>query len=323
MKNKIFSVFLPFSGCKQRCLFCDQPNISGAEMPTPQEVAQNVLDSPEVFDELAFYGGSFTALPQAVFRSYLEIGKTLIEKGKIHGIRISTRPDAINENILKSLINHGVTTIELGVQSFDDTVLAKNRRPHDSAQIFHAVHWIRQFPLQLGLQMLPGLLDASLASDRISWQKALSLKPDFLRLYPLVIFENTALATLYREGHFRLHSFEEMIALSADFVQLAQQAEIPIIKLGLQVSRPQAIVAGYYHPNFSQLVYSHIWKNIFFRLQIPSNNDMLLVAASQFNNAIGFRKENLHFLERRARRKIAIKTDNSLRNFDYRFSRNA
>jgi histone acetyltransferase (RNA polymerase elongator complex component) len=211
---------------------------------------------------VAFYGGSFTALPFEMQRAYLNAVQPFIHTGQIAGIRLSTRPDCITNEILALLKEYRVTTIELGVQSMDDVVLTRSGRGHTANHTVKAVSLIRSSDFLIGLQLMPGLPDDSADSFMKTIDTVIALKPDFVRIYPALVIKDTPLEDLYASGRYMPLTLEDAVALCREALERFELAGIEVIRIGLQptedLEKPGTIVAGPYHPAFRQLVESSI-----------------------------------------------------------------
>ena len=203
MKRSNISVFVPHLGCPHNCSFCDQKAISGhSGVPTAEEIGLAVaaavssgrLDAAN--SEIAFFGGSFTAIDRSLMVSLLSSGYEQVKRHRLHGIRISTRPDAIDEEILEILLRFGVTSIELGAQSMDDEVLRLNMRGHTAQDVVNASKMIRERGISLGLQMMTGLYGSTAEKDKKTAERLAELYPDTMRIYPTVVMKNTYLQYL-------------------------------------------------------------------------------------------------------------------------------
>jgi histone acetyltransferase (RNA polymerase elongator complex component) len=265
----VIPVFISQEGCPHRCLYCDQRSITGVTRPdwSPAalrryaEVFLAANRRPSV--EMAFYGGSFTLLPEARQALYLEAVQSLLHEGRVHSLRLSTRPDAVTERNLQFLRPLGVRTVELGAQSLSDRVLAASTRGHSSEDIRGATARLRRHGLRVGLQLMPGLPADDRATFLQTVAESIALRPDFVRVYPTLVLAGTPLAGLYRRGAYRPLSVAEAVDWCKEAALNFTRAGIPIIRMGLQTSaaleRPGVIVAGPYHPAFGQLVKSAIW----------------------------------------------------------------
>ena len=272
MKHYIIPIFVSHLGCPHTCVFCNQskitavakeasPMIGGqAVLATAYEYLKTIPDQDRVV-ELSFFGGTFTAIETSRQIELLEAAKELKEAGLIQHIRCSTRPDFIDETILKRCQAYGLDIIELGVQSLDPAVLKAAGRGHDDRCVAKASQLIRDFGISLGHQIMPGLPGADPASDRATAQASIAMKPDFVRIYPTLVVAATPLAELYERGEYRPYSLDEAVALSAELMSLYEEAEIDIIRVGLQATAEIApgadLIAGPYHPAFRELALSH------------------------------------------------------------------
>ncbi len=263
-KFKIIPIFVPHKGCPHQCSFCNQKHITGQTEDVTAKTAEetvlkylSTIDSEKNYVEIAFYGGSFTAVETDLQCSLLAVAKKYKDKGLVHGIRLSTRPDCIDEIILKRLMEYGVTDIELGVQSMSEKVLAANNRGHSADDVKNAVSLIRKYPFKLGLQMMVGLISDSKEACIMTAEKLAELKPDFVRIYPTLVFDNTPMAELYKAGEFTPLTVEQAVDICRPIVKIFDENNIKIIRLGLLVSQDEAknnLLGGPYHPSFRNLI---------------------------------------------------------------------
>ncbi len=207
-RQKLLPFFLPMSGCPHRCVYCDQWAITGQQQaPDPREVLAALEDFPGgPGAELAYYGGSFTCLPRETQAAYLSLARPPLPEGKLSGVRISTRPDAVDEETCRFLAAQGVTTVELGIQSFSDPVLRAAGRGYGAETAREACLRLRRWGFRLGIQLMTGLPGDTPRQCRDSLRQSLDLVPALLRFYPTLVLENTALARLYRAGAYQPQS---------------------------------------------------------------------------------------------------------------------
>ena len=202
MKHSNIAIFVPHAGCPHKCSFCDQRTISGAQhSPTGQEVTAVCAQAAEEMKEpgnaeIAFFGGSFTAIDRGYMLELLKAAHPFVQEGKVKGIRISTRPDCITPEILDILKQYGVTAIELGAQSMVDEVLEANERGHCASDAVNASALIRLYGFELGLQMMTGLYKSSPERDMETMRRIIGISPDTVRIYPTVVLKGTALAEI-------------------------------------------------------------------------------------------------------------------------------
>lgn len=264
----IIPFFIPHSGCPHQCVFCNQKNITGQSTPIapsaiPRKITEYLaISSTDNPAHVAFYGGSFTALPLEEQRAYLNAVQPLISTGQIAGIRLSTRPDCITNQVLALLKEYSVTTIELGVQSMDDAVLTRSGRGHTATDTMNAVCLIRSFDFLIGLQLMPGLPGDSADSFRKTIDAVIALKPDFVRIYPALVIRDTPLEDLYSSARYVPLSLDDAVAWCREALEKFELAGVDVIRIGLQptgeLEKTGTILAGPYHPAFRQLVESSI-----------------------------------------------------------------
>jgi hypothetical protein len=213
--------------------------------------------------EIAFYGGSFTLLSGTRQAFYLEAVQGFLQQGRVQSLRLSTRPDAVSSQSLRFLHAMGVRTVELGVQSLNDLVLAASARGYTSLEVVQATGRLRDSRFRVGFQLMPGLPGEDRATFLETIDKSTAIRPDFVRLYPTVVLSGTILEDLYRRGSYRPLSLAEAVDWCKEALLRFSESAIRVIRMGLQTSptleRPGAIVAGPYHPAFGQLVKSALW----------------------------------------------------------------
>lgn len=309
MKHSNISLFVPHAGCPNQCSFCNQKAISGSvkeltkeEVKRTLEFASNSKLSAEN-TEIAFFGGSFTAINRDYMISLLEEAKPFIDNGLFSGIRISTRPDAIDETVLGILKEYKVTAIELGAQSTNDEVLLYNRRGHTREDVINASLLIKKYGFSLGLQMMTGLYKSTRNRDIETARDLIKLKPDTVRIYPTIVLENTHLAELLNSGEYKSPTLENTISLCAELLEMFYENKIKVIRLGLHSGGnvEDGFLSGPYHPAFRELCESKIYlKNIRKKLfEIYKNetnsslkNVTIYVNEKEISKATGQKGEN-------------------------------
>ncbi len=261
-KQLIIPVFIPFGGCPHKCVFCNQRDITGqSNMPTAQEVSGKVIEYLSSWKgtghrEVAFYGGSFTGLPVNIQEEYLAAAKVFVDDGRINALRISTRPDYIDAEVIKRLLRFRVETVELGVQSLDDEVLALSGRGHDRSAVELATGLIKEAGIALGIQLMPGLPGDSTERFMQTILGSVALAPEFVRIYPTLVIKDTELAGLHAAGRYTPWELADMVELLKKAVAVFDSAGIKIIRMGLHGSAEleQSLIDGPYHPDLRGLV---------------------------------------------------------------------
>ncbi|MDD5923706.1 MAG: radical SAM protein [Clostridia bacterium] len=296
---------MPHIGCPNKCSFCNQNVITGKnEIPHKKDVedacetALKHLSRNDAFAEIAFFGGSFTAIDRDYMVELLDAAQPYIKGERISGIRISTRPDAINDEILTLLKEKGVTSIELGAQSMDDEVLKANMRGHTSQDVVISSKLIKKYKFSLGLQMMTGLYKSTPNKDIETAQKLSMLKPDTMRIYPTAILKNTYLASLYEKKVYTPYSFDDSIELCAELLQFFESRHIKVIRLGLHDSESlkNDYIEGVYHPSFRELCLSRL----FYKAVVKLSEDLedkreveFHINPKDISPFIGNKKENI------------------------------
>ena len=268
MKKTNLSIFIPHIGCPHLCSFCDQKSISGTQKaPTAKEVevlleeqSEHLLSEGKTA-EIAFFGGSFTAIPREYMLGLLETAKSAVERFPVYtGIRCSTRPDCVSVEIAELLVNYGVTAVELGAQSMSDEVLSANDRGHTAEDVRKAAEIIGESGIELGLQMMTGLYKDTAERCLYTAEEFIKLSPKTVRIYPTVILKNTRLGELFERGEYSSFSFEETIDLCAKLLKRFEENDIKVIRLGLHASAEveRDMLGGVYHPALREIAESRI-----------------------------------------------------------------
>ena len=266
MKHINVALFVPDEGCPHRCSFCNQKTISGKtkrlEINDIDSAVKTALESADCNKgEIAFFGGSFTAIDKDYMISLLQRAKMYIDKGLFAGIRISTRPDCINEEILDILKFYGVTSIELGCQSMSDEVLGLNNRGHSADDVVKSAKLVKAYGFEFGVQMMTGLYGDSKETAIETAKKLIALSPDTARIYPTVVLEGTELERLYKAGEYKPQTVEEAADICSELLLMFHESDIRVIRVGLHSGGnvEEGFVAGAYHPAFREICESRIY----------------------------------------------------------------
>ena len=306
MAHANISIFVPHMGCKNMCSFCNQRYIAGtAEIPDERAVidavktALNTKGYNALTTEIAFFGGSFTAIDRDYMVRLLEAAHTFVKEGTVSGIRISTRPDAIDEEVLSILKNYGVTAIELGAQSMDDQVLKMNDRGHSSLCVERASRLIKNFGFSLGLQMMTGLYGDTDEKALITADKIIALKPDTVRIYPTIVLEQTRLEALYKSGEYKPQSLGEAVSLASRLLLKFHENKINVIRTGLHSIDLDRYVAGPWHPAFKELCDAEIYLNKVLDSLKEKGNYIIYVPRGETSKMTGQKRKNIEFLKQK------------------------
>ena len=324
MKHYNIPVFVSHMGCPHDCVFCSQRTITGiSEEMTPQK-AKEIIDRyfedihPEGYVEIAFFGGSFTGIDSELRRSLLKVAKEYIDKGLAHGIRLSTRPDYIDDEVLKELESFGVTAIELGVQSLDDEVLKKSGRGHDSLCVEKAVSCIRKYDFELGLQMMTGLPGDTFEKSVFTAKKISSLMPDTVRVYPTLVIRSTALERMMCRGEYKPWTVAETVDLLAEIKEIFDSAGIRIIRMGLQntdeITPGASVVGGPFHEAIGELAQSRVFlkKLCLLAEQCPDQCLNIGCNSREVSKIVGHKRANAQEIELRYKKRLKLWPDSNI-----------
>ena len=315
-KQYIIPIFVPHLGCPNDCIFCNQKSISGQKSNMTKEKAKEIIenylksiDKENAQIEIAFFGGSFTAIEEERQEELLQVASEFVKSGQVESIRVSTRPDAIDKKILKRLKKYKVKTIELGVQSSNNYILKRINRGHTFEDVKRAAKLIRWNGFRLGVQMMVGLPESTTIDEINTAKELIKLKPKMVRIYPVLVIKNTPLEKELEKGTYKPLTVVQAVEVCKEIVRLFHDKNIDIIRIGLQptdeISEPGSekseVVAGPYHPAFRQLVESAMWYDAIVgkikKLNVKVKEVEVTVNPVDANNVIGHKKENVKNLK--------------------------
>jgi histone acetyltransferase (RNA polymerase elongator complex component) len=280
-EHYIIPIFVPHEGCPHNCVFCNQNTITGSQnrvdskfvRDTVEEYLKTINNNNAVI-EISFFGGTFTAIDIEKQKELLQVAKEYKNNGKIKYIRLSTRPDYINSEILDNLKSFQVDIIELGVQSLDDNVLRRAGRGHSSKQVYEASKLIREYGFTLGHQIMPGLPGDDFIKDIDTVKKVIDMKPDICRIYPSLVIKNTPMEEMYLKNDYEPYTLQEAVKICKELYGMLVSQNIDVIRIGLQptqeINTGKEVVAGPFHPAFRELIMGSIYSDII-NENVPKN----------------------------------------------------
>lgn len=333
-KEYIIPIFVPHFGCPNDCTFCNQKKISGQKKNISSKDVKDIIEyylrnfkdtTKKV--EVAFFGGSFTGIPKETQEELLSAAYTYIENGKVDSIRISTRPDYIDKDILKLLKKYKVQTIELGVQSTNNYVLNKCKRGHDFNDVKKASKLIRRNKFTLGHQMMVGLPDSTKEDEIKTAKDLIKLHPKMVRIYPVLVIKDTQLEKDFKNGEYTPNTLEQAVETCASLLRMFENKKIDVIRIGLQntdeICNPDnensQVVAGPYHPAFRQLVESRIYYDEISKKIKSLNNRVrnikIIVNSKHINSLVGHKRENVKRIKEIYNVNMQIEQNDSIKNY--------
>ena len=331
-KEYIIPIFVPHLGCPNNCTFCNQKKISGqTKMVTKQDVKDTIeyylknFKDDHKYVEVAFFGGSFTAIEKEKQEELLEAVQEYIHNKKVHSIRVSTRPDCIDKDILKRLKKYNVKTIELGVQSTNNYILSRCKRGHTGEDVKKASKLIRRYGFVLGHQMMVGLPESTKQDEINTAKELIKLKPEIVRIYPVLVIKDTELAEEYQRGEYTPLTVGQAVERCKEIVDLFNRKKITVIRIGLQNTeeitdpslKESSVVAGPYHPAFRQLVESSMWYdsivNEIKKVNAKVKKVKIKANDKNVNNIIGHKKENITKLKEVYDVDVIIEKDDNIK----------
>ena len=331
-KQYIIPIFVPHLGCPNDCVFCNQKSISGQKKNMTKEEAKKIIDEhlnsikdEDAQVEIAFFGGSFTAIEPERQEELLQVAYEYIKNGDVESIRVSTRPDCIDKTILKRLKKYKVKTIELGVQSANNYILKNSNRGHTFEDVKKASKMIRWHGFKLGHQMMVGLPESTRIDEINTAKELIKLKPKMVRIYPVLVIKNTKLEKEFLEEKYTPLTVVQAVETCKELVSMFNKKGIEVIRVGLQntdeITDPNIegseVVAGPYHPAFRQLVESGLWYDAIVtkikQLNVKVKKVEVIVNPQDVNNVVGHKRENVEKLKDMYTLDMIVKQDEKVK----------
>ena len=306
MSKANIPVFVSHRGCPNDCVFCNQKRITGQSGSVTGEDVKKIVSEWLSYikgeAEIAFFGGSFTGIDINQQRELLSAAKSFVDGKKITGIRLSTRPDYINEEIIEHLLSFGVTTVELGAQSTDDAVLKASRRGHTAEDIKRASRLIKDSGMNLGLQMMTHLPLSDDEKDMKTCLDFIKMAPSEVRIYPTLVLKDTCLCDMYERGEYTPATIDEAVELTAILTDKFEKSGIRVIRTGLQPSDSltEGYVAGPFHPAFGEMAQSRVISDRIVEYIDEFKPDQLSIKCEEKykSRLFGNRRSNIRRIER-------------------------
>jgi len=326
MRQLIIPIFVIYRGCPNRCVFCNEKKTAG-DFPDRitesafRETVHRYLNNTQrkvARIQIAFYGGNFTGIDRSYQAELLGFAKPLIEKGPVNSIRISTRPDYIDSESLNLLEKFHVRTVEIGAQSMVDEVLNLSNRGHSSKDVRKGIKALKERNFETGVHLMVGLPGDSRKRFEYTVDEIIALNPDTVRIHPTIVFKDTALAKSCLDGDYVPMTMEDAIEYCKYALIRFEEANIPVIRLGLQTTREMeedgSIIAGPYHPAFRTLVEGSIFLDMASSLlefaQTRNKEATFTLAPGDVSNFRGLKNQNISTLKERFNlAEISVKTD--------------
>ena len=305
MKNYHIPIFVPHEGCPFSCVFCNQERITGVDTSITANDIKRIIEEhlktipkDDRYVEAAFFGGSFTGISADKQDEFLATAYEYVKDGRIDGIRLSTRPDYIDETVIKRLKKYGVTTVELGVQSMDNEVLDACMRGHDSDAVINAAGLIKKSGIKLGLQMMTGLPQDTDEKAIETAKKIIALQPDCVRIYPTLVIRDTVLYEMYKNGEYLPQNLEDAVNLCKRLILMFEENNIDIIRVSLvttdEICENGAVMAGPFHSSFRELTEGEIYFDRFCEiLDKDKSVKRITVNSREISKAVGHKRRNI------------------------------
>lgn len=310
-RHYIIPVFVSHRGCPHDCIFCNQKKITGhGGDASPEDVRDKIeqylqtIPQQDTCVELAFYGGSFTAIPIEQQRALLHVVQPYIDQGQIESIRISTRPDCITEEIMQLLMHYRVKIIELGVQSMDEDVLTISNRGHRQDDVVHSVQMLKSKGFTVGVQVMVGLPGDTEEKCIATVKKLAALKPDIARIYPALVITHTYMEQMYYRGEYQPLTLQQAVNISKKLLTIFETSNVEVIRIGLQptenILEGKEVVAGPFHPSMRQLVMSALYQDMMMHM-LKEDGEIkhleIYVHPLDISDVLGQKRSNIQYLK--------------------------
>lgn len=307
----IIPVFIPHRGCKNECVFCNQRRISGEIRQVTENDVDNIIKEYLKYYEgkdyskiqVAFFGGSFTGLDIKEQEMFLNAANKYIVNKKLGSIRVSTRPDYIDQDILDLLKEKHVEVIELGVQSMIEEVLLKAKRGHTKQDVIDASKLIKQNGIKLGHQLMVGLPGSTKQKEIDSIKECINLNPDMMRIYPVYTLKESELYSMYERKEYIPLEIVESVDRTTEIYKECVKVNLNVIRIGLQtteeINTDNKEIVGPVLDNYREKVLSKISRDYIEKnIQIEQDTVIeLTVPQEQINYVVGANRENIKYFK--------------------------
>ena len=323
-RHYIIPIFISHVGCPHQCVFCNQDRIARTlqKEVTAEEVEDTIkeylttIDKNKATVEVSFFGGTFTAIPVNKQKELLRVAKEYKEKGLINKIRMSTRPDAINSYILNYLKEYKVDIIELGVQSLNNEILRLSGRGHSAEDVEKSSKLIKEFGFTLGHQIMPGLPGDNFEKDIETAKKSIEMKPDICRIYPSLVIKDTPMEEMYYRGSYKPYTLEEAVEISKNLYKLYKEANVNIIRIGLQptdtITLGKDVISGPFHPAFRELVEGSLICDKIQNSVSPEEDIIIEINSKDLSKLYANKKVYFNKLKENNKGSITVKTNDKI-----------
>jgi elongator complex protein 3 len=187
----------------------------------------------------------------------LEEAKTNAETSNLRnvGITIETRPDWAKQPHINSMLDMGVTRIELGVQNPDDQIYRLVGRTHTVADVVEATQAAKDAGLKIVYHLMPGMPGSNPQKDLDAFKRIFTdpaFKPDMIKIYPCLAIAGTKAYEWFLKGTYKPYTTEEAANVIAETKKM-----LPTWVRVMRVQRDipaQLILAGVNKSNLRQIV---------------------------------------------------------------------
>ncbi len=320
MRHCNIPIFIPHLGCPNQCVFCNQRSISGCHGFCEENVRNQIEEALSTLTkedevEIAFFGGSFTGIERDLMIRLLETAEEFVRDGRVGAIRLSTRPDYIDGEILRILSHYTVKEIELGLQSMDDEVLLASKRGHSADDARRACHAIKEAGFGLMGQMMIGLPRSTRERELMTARAIVEAGANAVRVYPTVVFYGTPLCDMAKSGDYEPLTIEEAVSRSADVLEIFESARIPCRRLGLcateELVSEQAVYAGPNHPALGEMVLGELsYRRIYAFLKergLLGTEVLVEVPMREVSRAVGYKRANIDRFYKESRTRVRVR----------------
>lgn len=332
MRHINIPIFIPHLGCPNMCVFCNQRSISGRMSFDISRVENEIEEAlsttkSEDFVEIAFFGGSFTGIDRNLMCDLLSIAQKYIDKGRASSIRLSTRPDYIDDEILDILSKFSIGTIELGLQSMDDEVLQKTKRGHTAKCAENACKMIKERGFSLIGQMMIGLPSSTVEKEIYTAKKICKMGADGARIYPTVVFYQTELCDMMQSGVYTALSNEEAVERTKETLKIFVENDVPCIRVGLQsgenLSDETHVAGGANHSAIGEMAMSALYLDKIceeldkiVKEKMPQNIN-ILCAKGEISKIVGQKRKNIEEIcQKYAIKRVKVLEKNELLSYN-------
>lgn len=204
-------VHIPF--CERKCLYCDFYSVTDTERVEDflsglmREISlQGDRGDGVIFETIFFGGGTPSLLTPAQVGSILSHLHAAFRIMADAEVTLEANPGTVTGDTLRAFRSLGINRLSIGIQSFHDHELKALGRIHDRAEAFHCIEHARAAGFDnISLDLIYSIPGQTLTEWEDNLRAAVSLSPQHIAAYSLIVEDGTPFARMVQAGEVRMN----------------------------------------------------------------------------------------------------------------------